>query len=430
MIRGGPQDNRISTVAPIGRSDRLGRYYTKSNVGSLLVGHMSGVQPTCVLDLGAGSGALSRAAANRWNKAHLVTVDIDLRSRHHLTDVAASGQRHLHIRADALDRTLPERIRKKVTAIDTAICNPPFVTPVWRTAFGEILEDAGLSGCIPVSGTVDAALVFLAQNLRVLHANGTLGIILPDTLACAAKYQLFREKLLARYCVHRAIRLTRYSFKNTDALAHIVIISKGGDNTGLVSLQMMPNSAGEAPEVKVDVEQAAKRLDHVYHSQPKQPIRRHHYRTRLGDVSEIARGTITSAERRNLLFPVVHTSDLDGGKFRQWCDLRLNSPPPSFCPDRHLIQARPGDILIARVGRNLEGKIVGVHFGEPVLTDCVYRIRAPKRFRQGILEQLGGEQGRTWLESRTYGVSAKHLTKADLADFPLSFSPEKLSWNP
>lgn len=420
MIDGVSQDNPISPGEPIGRSDRLGRYYTNSNVGSLLVNQMSGVQPTCVLDLGAGSGALSRAAAVRWNKAHLVTVDIDLSSRRHLTDIAASGRRHLHIRADALDRRLPDHIRKKVAAIDTAICNPPFVTPVWRTAFGEILEDAGLSGCIPVSGTIDAALVFLAQNLRVLHATGTLGIILPDTLACAAKYQVFRQTLLERYCVHRAIRLSRDSFKNTDALAHIVIISKSGDNAGRVSLQLMPNSYGEVPEVRVDFEQAAKRLDHAYHSQPTRTARRRHRSARLGDVCEISRGTVSSADRRNLSYPVVHTSDLDVRKRGKWCNLRPNSPPHSFYADRHLVQAQAGDILVARVGRNLEGKIVGVRCGNPVLTDCVYRLRAPRQYRQDILEQLGGQRGRTWLESRAYGVSAKHLTKADLADFPLS----------
>jgi type I restriction enzyme M protein len=204
---------------------------------------------------------------------------------------------------------------------------------------------------------VDAALVFLAQNLRVLHANGTLGIILPDTLACAAKYQLFREKLLSRYCVHRAIRLTRYSFKNTDALAHIVIISKGRGNSGVVSLERMPTSGEDVPEVKVDLGQAAKRLDYLYHSQPKKPIRRHHVRTRLGDVCDsIARGTITSAERSKLTFPVVHTSDLNERNARQWCDLRAYSPQPSFFSDRYLVRAQPGDILVARVGRNLDEK--------------------------------------------------------------------------
>jgi type I restriction enzyme M protein len=428
MNVGGSQSIRTPEIASIGRSDKLGRYYTKGNIGRLLVSQMSGVQPKCVLDLGAGSGALSRAAASRWNEAQLVTVDIDLRSRRHLSDVAAHGQRHLHIRGDALDRRLPDRIHKKVAAIDTAICNPPFVTPAWRREFGEILEDAGLSGCIPVSGTVDAALVFLAQNLRVLHANGTLGVILPDTLACAAKYQLFRERLLSRYCVHRAIRLTRHSFKNTDALAHIVIISKGRGSSAVVSLQTMTTSSEDVPKVEVDLEQAAKRLDYVYHSQPKKPIRGHHGRTRLGDVCDsIARGTITSAERRMLSFPVVHTSDLDDRKARQWCDLRAHSPQPSFFSDRYLVRAQPGDILVARVGRNLESKVVGVQLGEPVLTDCVYRIRAPQRFQQEILAQLSGQAGRRWLESRTYGVSAKHLTKTDLADFPLAFSIEKLS---
>lgn len=80
-----------------------------------------------------------------------------------------------------------------------------------------------------------------------------------------------------------------------------------------------------------------------------------------------------------------------------------------------------GDILIARVGRNLEAKVLGVSAGNVVLTDCIYRIRAPEAMRNELLSALSSADGRQWLSSHAYGVAAKHLTKFDLLSFPLSF---------
>jgi type I restriction enzyme M protein len=62
-------------------SDVLGRYYTNSLVGSLLVSAMKAARPKVVLDLGAGDGALTTAAAKIWNDANYFTVDIDKNAR-------------------------------------------------------------------------------------------------------------------------------------------------------------------------------------------------------------------------------------------------------------------------------------------------------------------------------------------------------------
>ena len=87
----------------------------------------------------------------------------------------------------------------------------------------------------------------------------------------------------------------------------------------------------------------------------------------------------------------------------------------------HFICAEPGDILLARVGRNLEYKIIGVAEGYPVLTDCIYRIRVQEEHKKHVLQQLSSVEGKAWLSSRCYGVSAKQLSKADLLTFPILF---------
>ena len=54
-------------------SDRLGRYYTDTGIGSLLVNQLGVDSPANVIDLGAGHGVLSMAAET------LVKVPVDYR---------------------------------------------------------------------------------------------------------------------------------------------------------------------------------------------------------------------------------------------------------------------------------------------------------------------------------------------------------------
>ena len=112
-------------------SDRLGRYYTKGTIGSLLVDQMHWLAPAKILDLGAGCGSLSIAAGGRWTDAELLTVDVDGRASARLQKLFAArwGSRHSHIRADALSSNLPKLISAKTDSIDVAVCNPPFITP-------------------------------------------------------------------------------------------------------------------------------------------------------------------------------------------------------------------------------------------------------------------------------------------------------------
>lgn len=81
--------------------------------------------------------------------------------------------------------------------------------------------------------------------------------------------------------------------------------------------------------------------------------------------------------------------------------------------------AQAGDILICRVGRNLESKICYVPKGYVALSDCVYKLQVEKKFRQEVMNFLCGEQGRKRLSVLAHGVGAKHLSKVDLLNFTI-----------
>jgi type I restriction enzyme M protein len=398
----------------IKRSDYLGRYYTNADISTFLVSEMHHISPRRVLDLGAGMGSLSHAALRHWKNIELVTVDVDAEVNMHLGLISQEnpGTTHSHVRADVLSSKLTKIVNSQ---FDAAICNPPFIIPEWRKGFAEILEDAGLSGCISVLSKVDAALIFLAQNFRILSNDSTLGIIVPDSLISASRYKEFRRILLGTYTVRKVIRLPSTSFKGTDAQAHILIIQKCRPLGNEVILEAL----GHSHSLSVNSDEGTDRLDFKYHFE-----KRNLNETCLNvdlfpkSLVSVNRGSFTSAEIKLSKFPILHTSDICDRMRGTWCDLSyFGADIPNFS-SRKVISAKPGDILLARVGRNLEKKVLGVLYGYPVLSDCIYRITPPEGKGDAMLKRLSSEEGQNWLRSRCYGVSAQQLTKADLITFP------------
>lgn len=401
-------------------SDFLGRYYTYPDVGGLLIDQMGQLAPNSLLDLGAGAGALSAAAIRRWSGVRILTVDIDKTSCGLLArEMRPAEGNHVHILADALSPHLPEMVFSEVGQIDAAVCNPPFIAPKWRPGFGEILEAAGFSRCVGFNGGIDAALLFLAQNLRLISDGGTLGIILPDSIVSATKYKQLRKELLSRYHVHKVVRLPRGSFVGTDALASIAIVGKGTGTPNLVPLHKFDGRRQLSPALLVDVDAAAHRLDFDFHTQNFVAHPRQVQCLSLASIGcEIKRGHLSSSEARAAATPVFHTSDIGLSLSGQWLDLSEFGAGEKG--QSGALRAAPGDILVARVGRNLEKKVAGVAVGNPLLTDCVYRVRVPDAYRDTVFAALCSAHGQSWLASRAYGVGAKQLTKADLLAFQFS----------
>ena len=379
-------------------TDALGRYYTSATVSSLLVDQLPAIRPRAILDLGSGRGALSLAASGRWSRSGLVTVDVDARAidlGERLRRKGFQGQ-HAHFRQDALAPELAGVLHASWAGMpEVAICNPPFIMNRWRDSYGSILEDVGFSGCLPAIASTDAAVLFLAQNLRLIAPNGCVGIIVPDSLVSAEKYMRFRQELLCRYVVSRAIRLPRGSFGGTDALAHILLVHNKRPRSGHVALMRLRENGDLTPGLTVNLSQAAQRLDHDFHAircavSPNV--------SRLANVIEdVCRGNLNSAQARQAQGLVLHTTNITPAMHGQWIDFsaKVFRPPPNIDPKR---LATEGDILVARVGRTASDKVVGIGKGTVAYTDCLYRIRVPAELRQCVLANLTSADGRAWLE--------------------------------
>lgn len=401
----------MATTESSKRSDQLGRYYTAPAVGELLVRTMALRSPSTVLDLGAGDGALVRAASCAWPRASFLTVDIDRKAQCSALP-RLKGRAFRHVTGDALSPNIAARLGLHPGEASAALCNPPYIKPKWQQHFGELLEEAGLSGVMPRVGDVPADLLFIAQNLRFLRKGGRLGLILPDGIIAGEKYELFREHLLERHRVHSVIELPRLIFRGTEAKAHIVVVSKGPIPTDTLAIKRLESNGTLSPALQVCRDVAAKRLDfsflasRVVIKRPKGTGAR-----RLGSLAEVVgRGSYSSAEKDASQNPILHTSDLRAGA----------GVPRSLALKREQVKqmtgpfAIPGDILVARVGRNHAEKIAMVQRGTYAVSDCIFVVRPPPGKAAHICAFLRSERGKAALEAAAHGVGARFITSSAL----------------
>lgn len=406
----------MQLVRPLKTSDPLGRYYTADKVGALLVHAMALAQPGTVVDLGAGDGALTGAAAKAWPQAQFITVDID----HHAKS-ASLPERHgaafRHYVDDVLDVGLASRIGVAWGQVDAALCNPPYLRPKWQNHFAEILEDAGLSHVLPRINEAPSDLLFIAQNLRFLRSGGQLGLILPDGIISGEKFLEFRKTLMQKHAIKHVIELPRGIFRKTDAKAHILVLAKHDGCSSSIVVSRMEQNGSLSPPLLVSMVDGARRLDYSSLTQPQ------NLPGKIRDIAigGVARGNYGSAQRKSLGFPVFHTTDFVKprvGRQFQLTQRAVRQIAGGRAATETASIALPGDILVARVGRNLSQKVCLVATGKIAISDCVLRLRVGPQWQLPLFNFLRSSSGQTALASVAHGVGAQFITANALLDLP------------
>jgi type I restriction enzyme M protein len=395
------------------RRDDLNRFYTRREIGRLLVDILPPIAPQQVLDLGAGEGSLSLAAADRWPDAQYLTVDKDPSSSSELCGKFSRhvGSVHKHLVHDVFDPFMFEAVAEK-HGFDLAVCNPPFFRPTWHRDYALILQAGGLADACPSTADVSAEVLFLAQSLRLLREGGVAALIVPDGLATGWPRHAFRRVLLRDFSVECSVQLPAHSFHDTEARCFILVIRKTRPTADLVKLIKYEPLTGISAPILVTADQAERRMDYDY------------YRSTcgLGNAAfslrelgaDVRRGSISTVFSKTVKYPVFHTTnfrDQDRGLFE--FD-KVNN-----LSDRSIVIAEEGDILVARVDRSLHLKVAMVTSGSIALTDCVYRVRVPADAQKKVFNALRSTVGAGRLQAATKGVGARLLGKADFLDLKL-----------
>ncbi len=399
------------------RQDNLNRFYTRTAVGELVADQLGDFVPRNVLDLGAGQGTLSSSVVRRWKGTDAVTVDIDphIITRLNASLLEAGAHSHRHHIHDVLDVQLPEALAE-YGEFDLAVCNPPFFRPTWNRDFAEILDASNFADACPSTADVTAEILFLAQNLRMVRDGGKIALIAPDSLLTGWRMKAFRRALMEYHKVDCVLQLPNHSFHDTEARCFILVVSKNTGPTGKVQLLRFDAAAGLSDPIMIDRFDAEHRMDYDFHCSRSAFGGRVATLRELG--AEIKRGSLGSVESRAADYSTFHTTDyrcIEHGMIA----LNDDSGMP---PNRKLIVAETGDILMARVDRSLHLKVAMVVSGRAAVTDCVYRVRISPDVRNAVFNALRSPSGTAHLLSITKGVSARLLGKSDLLDLPLQLS--------
>ena len=395
------------------RVGTLNKFFTKISVGELLAEQIDSKDPGNVLDLGAGEGSLCASVVRRWAGIEVVTVDMDpstkcALSRNLQKEGCVVHRHHVH---DALNLNLSSVLGGR-EQFDLAVCNPPFFNPPWSSDHASILRNGELEDAYASTSEVTAELLFLAQCLDQVKSGGKLAIIVPDSLITTSRAKSFRRTLLRNHTVEKVIQLPLNSFLETDAQCFLIIMQKGFGPTR--NLQLLNVEAGQVVSQVVEIsgKVAENRMDYNFHSLRYERHEAHTTLRKLG--ADVFRGSISTVQRKAADYPVFHTSD-----YKDIIEGRIVLPDEADLSQMGKIVAEAGDILLARVDRNLHEKIGVVLCGSAIITDCVYRIRLPEHFRALAYDALCSQTGRANLRALTKGVGARLIGKSDLLDMPL-----------
>jgi type I restriction enzyme M protein len=404
------------------RETSLNQFFTRVKIAEILTEQFSNNIPRKIIDLGAGEGSLSAAMAKRWPNAEIVTVDIDQSCANELGAnlKAAGNKKHHHVIHDVLDAQLTKSL-SGFGSFDAAVCNPPFFKPAWKDDFASILKAANLLDACSSKADLSAEMLFLAQNINLVKPGGLVALIVPDGFLTGWRTTALRKNLLQNHRIECVIQLPAHSFHETEARCFMLFVTRSGKPSEKVKLIRYEGALSEA--IYITRSAAEKRMDYDYHASHTE---HEDFITLRHLDADIKRGSISMAEAKSTSLKVFHTTDFSDHP----AEIRFVSKPQNV--SSRVIVAEPGDILMARVDRNLHQKIAIVQSGSAILSDCVYRIRVAPSLQRQVFEAMKSEAGIAKILSATKGVGARLIGKADLLDLPfeieadLSLSSKKL----
>lgn len=393
-------------------SDKLGRYYTKSEISLILKEALSCKNVSNLLDLGSGEGALSLPLMECFYDANCTTVDIDTE-----TKFSVDIRNHTHYKQDASDPHFFVNNNIEESSFDVALCNPPFI----NLELNHTLLDFLKQNKYPLKSFqrkyISAEVIFVIHSINALVDGGVLGLIVPDGFISGEKYRHFREYLNSKGSISKVIKLPRTAFENTDVQAHILVFVKNITLNEIKISKYLDGSLHKA--IYVPRESGIESLDYdmnIFNS----PVSKATALTIADMNCLISRGKQNSKQCKELLSPVFHTTSFEPKKNR----IIFSNRPFENMDLQSVVIAEKGDILIARVGKKLSEKVVIVDGGYSIISDCILRVRAPVKYREQLFSYLNSPNGRKKIDSHIIGASARYLTKSSLMKLSIPIHPE------
>lgn len=376
------------------------QYFTEEIYSTSLVSVIDTNDVDNILELGIGDGALSYASLLRWPHANITAFDID----ENICNKYTNDKQIKVTKEDVLSDEF--HVNDAFKKYDLAICNPPFLRMQKRIHFDTLFEKANLIECKQIK-QLTTELLFLTLNLIYIKSGGCCAIILPDGPLTRVDYKPFRSALLKNYRVSKIVELPEKSFRGTEARTHILIIHKQVPTNCCTELSLMGKDGSIADTLLLQQNELVHRMDYTYNK----------WRdiTNLDSSHQILpicikRGSYMYKELRESNYIYLHSTSYSDGDL-----LRLEKWDHSHLSNKVIAVA--GDIIMCRVGKRCVGKIGYIESGAAILSDCLYKISAPKAISKKIFKLLCNKQSKEWVQISSHGVCSKVISKTDLLDY-------------
>lgn len=270
--------------------------------------------------------------------------------------------------------------------------------------------EAGIEECLELK-QLSSEIVFFAHNLAMLKPNGELGIIVSDSLITGKNFRLFRETILRKCDLKTVIQLPDKIFPNTEARTHILILGKSISTNKNCNLLLVDSNGKYNGKLLIEKSKLAERLDFQFWNYR---IGEPNNLLRLKDIgARIQRGHFSSKELRESFYSFFHSTDFKGNSK---CLRFTKKIASKYIP----YTAKKGDILLCRVGKRAIGKIAKINDGRVIISDCIFQITVPIKYRKKVWQALNSDAGKQWIRAYAHGVCSQVISKCDLENFPFA----------
>ncbi len=375
-----------------------GAHYTSDSISKILIQALPLIEPTYVLDLGIGDGALSKQFQNVYKTSNVIGIDINLQNKLKNILINDSKLYQIDLRKENIFQSL------QITKLDAAISNPPYIKLKFDSNYKKLLSEIKILNYLNLNN-FNTEILFAAYGLSSIKKNGILGIIVSDSISASHTYKGFREAILKNYKLIKIIDIPERSFKTTEAKTTILIIKKIEPVKNYMVTLCKFDPKAKVKNLKIQSNLLHETFDfkywHFQNNQNKKLVS-------LNDLgAEIRRGSFSHKELKSLKSKFVHTTSLDYGLTNINGDRRK-------AEIRQEAYANKGNILLGRVGRNCYRKIGYIRKGKILISDCVYKIEINKEYQQQVLDSLQLKSNIEILSSICRGVCAKSISKQRL----------------
>lgn len=387
-------------------ADRLGQVFTPPAIAALLAESIpiKSDRAEHILDLGAGRGALANAMLEKYRDATATLVEVDVGH-------VKALKRDSHSRTTVIQADVLGNLWECPRTPGVIVSNPPYGALQASMDVRNKIENSGLP--IPFSGIwVRGDAAFAARAWGIATIGTKLGLIVASPMVRDSSYRPVREHFVHKLRGLCVTRLDEQTFRDAEVSAFLITGQKAVRRNRNVLLRKVSAEGSLLDEIEIAREDAVLSLDIDFHV----ALRRLGLKGKLisdtlGSVGTvITRGSRSQNDFEKLGLDAFHT-----------CDFPDVGGPIILSGKAHdpFHIAKPGDILIPRVGSRCLVKQARVENGYGLFTDCVYRLVVSGCARTKVWKTLNSAFGAEWRLIHAGGSCAKHLPIQTLYNMPL-----------